>query len=222
VQALSQVEKLQITEIPAMNIIKTPIEGLLILEPQVHGDARGWFMESFSQQRFDAAVGHSVKFVQDNHSHSQRGVLRGLHYQLAPHAQGKLVRVASGVVWDVAVDLRLQSATFGHWYGVELSAHNQRQFWVPEGFAHGFVTLSEAADFLYKTTNYYAPGTDRAIRWDDATLAIQWPALPAAIGSVSNDAQTPAKNEGGFNVSAKDQVAATFEAAKAELVALCG
>ena len=198
-----------------MNVITTPIEGLLILEPQVHGDARGWFMESFSQQRFDAAVGKPVKFVQDNHSHSQRGVLRGLHYQLFPHAQGKLVRVASGVVWDVAVDLRLGSATFGQWFGVELSAKNQRQFWVPEGFAHGFVTLSETADFLYKTTNYYAPGTDRAIRWDDPQLAIGWPALPQI-------ADTGAQTAHGFNVSAKDQAAATFAAAQTELVALAG
>ena len=161
-----------------MQVIKTPIEGLLILEPKVHGDARGWFMESFNLQTFTQAVGMHIDFVQDNHSHSSQGVLRGLHYQLPPHAQAKLVRVTSGVVWDVAVDIRKQSPTFGQWHGVELSAQNQRQFWIPEGFAHGFVVLSDTADFLYKTTNHYAPQSDRVIAWNDPTLAVAWPQVP--------------------------------------------
>jgi dTDP-4-dehydrorhamnose 3,5-epimerase len=158
-----------------MNIVPTDIPDLLILEPRVFGDARGFFMESWNQQAFDAAVGRPTAFVQDNHSRSARGVLRGLHYQLPPHAQGKLVRVTQGRVFDVAVDLRRSSATFGRWSGVELSGENQRQFWVPPGFAHGFLVLSESADFLYKTTAYYQPAAEHAVRWDDAELAIAWP-----------------------------------------------
>lgn len=158
-----------------MQKIATPIADLLLFEPRLFGDARGFFMESFNQRQFDAAVGRPVRFVQDNHSRSLRGVLRGLHYQLPPAAQGKLVRCVVGEVFDVAVDLRRSSASFGRWYGVRLSAENKRQLWLPEGFAHGFVVLSEVAEFLYKTTDYYAPEAERAIRWDDPQLAIDWP-----------------------------------------------
>ena len=157
-----------------MNIIPTAIPDVLILEPQVFGDARGLFFESFNQTHFDEAVGRHVAFVQDNHSRSRKGVLRGLHYQIQ-QPQGKLVRVARGAVYDVAVDLRKPSPTFGRWLGVELSEENQRQLWVPEGFAHGFLVLSESADFLYKTTRYYAPAHERCIAWNDETLAIAWP-----------------------------------------------
>ncbi len=172
-----------------MNVERTAIEGVLILEPKVFGDTRGFFMESFNQQRFDAAVGGPVAFVQDNHSRSSRGVLRGLHYQLAPHAQGKLVRVTSGSVFDVAVDLRRGSATFGRWVGVELSGENHRQLWLPPGMAHGFLVTSDSADFLYKTTGYYAPAAEACIRWDDATLAIAWPDVGIAPLVSAKDAQ---------------------------------
>lgn len=158
-----------------MRIIQTALPGVLIFEPQVFGDERGFFLESFNQRAFDQAVGEHVEFVQDNHSRSQRGVLRGLHYQLPPHAQGKLVRVASGRVFDVAVDMRRDSVTFGRWAGSELSAVEHRQLWIPAGFAHGFLVLSDAADFLYKTTNYYAPASEVSVRWDDPRLAITWP-----------------------------------------------
>lgn len=157
-----------------MNVIDTAIADVKIIEPTVFGDERGFFFESFNQQRFDEAIGRPVQFVQDNHSRSARGVLRGLHYQLPPHAQGKLVRVTEGEVFDVAVDIRRSSPSFGQWVGVLLSAANKRQLWIPEGFAHGFVTVSEHAEFLYKTTNYYAPASDRGIRWDDAQLGIDW------------------------------------------------
>lgn len=157
-----------------MKVTTTAIADVLILEPQVFGDARGFFLESFNQQRFNAATASNYQFVQDNHSRSARGVLRGLHYQVQ-NPQGKLVRVAAGAVWDVAVDIRPQSPTFGQWVGVELSAQNQRQLWIPPGLAHGFVVLSDSADFLYKTTDYYAPAHERCIRWDDPTLAIAWP-----------------------------------------------
>jgi len=160
-----------------LKVIRTRIEGVLILEPKVFGDARGFFMESFNQAAFDAAVGTPTAFVQDNHSRSARGVLRGLHYQVAPHAQGKLVRVSQGAVYDVAVDVRVGSPTFGQWEGVELSADNHRQLWLPPGMAHGFVVLSEAADFLYKTTAYYLPQAERSIRWDDPAIGIVWPAM---------------------------------------------
>jgi dTDP-4-dehydrorhamnose 3,5-epimerase len=160
-----------------MNCIRTAIPDVCILEPKVFGDARGFFYESFNARAFTAATGLNPTFVQDNHSKSARGVLRGLHYQLQ-QAQGKLVRVVAGEVFDVAVDIRRSSATFGQWVGVHLSAESQRQLWVPEGFAHGFLVLSESAEFLYKTTDYYAPAHERAIRWDDATLGIEWPALP--------------------------------------------
>lgn len=163
-----------------MNVIRTEIEGVLILEPKVFGDERGFFMESFNQQAFDAAVGHHVEFVQDNHSRSVKGVLRGLHYQAPPHAQGKLVRVVKGAVFDVAVDIRLSSPTFGRWIGVELTEDNRRQVWIPPDLAHGFLVTSESADFLYKTTDYYAPSAERSIRWDDPELAIRWPLTGAA------------------------------------------
>jgi len=157
-----------------MQVIATKIPEVLILEPKVFGDTRGFFMESFNAQAFKQATGLEVTFVQDNHSRSARGVLRGLHYQIQ-QAQGKLVRVVAGEVFDVAVDLRQSSATFGQWEGVLLSAENHRQLWIPPGFAHGFVVLSETADFLYKTTDYYAPQHEACLKWDDPTVGIEWP-----------------------------------------------
>ena len=157
-----------------MKVITTALPEVLILEPQIFGDERGFFYESFNARRFAEATGVTREFVQDNHSRSARGVLRGLHYQLQ-QAQGKLVRVSAGEVYDVAVDVRRSSANFGKWVGVHLSAENKRQLWVPEGFAHGFLVLSEYAEFLYKTTDYYAPVRERCIRWDDPQLAIDWP-----------------------------------------------
>ena len=157
-----------------MQAINTELPGVIILEPRVFGDQRGFFFESFNARDFADATGLQREFVQDNHSRSAKGVLRGLHYQVQ-QAQGKLVRVTAGEVYDVAVDLRRSSPNFGRWVGVHLSAKNNRQLWVPEGFAHGFVVLSEFAEFLYKTTNYYAPEHERCIRWDDPTLAIDWP-----------------------------------------------
>jgi dTDP-4-dehydrorhamnose 3,5-epimerase len=157
-----------------MKVTPTAIADVLILEPQVFGDSRGFFLESFNQKRFNEVTGAQHLFVQDNHSRSARGVLRGLHYQ-EQQAQGKLVRVAAGAVWDVAVDIRPGSPTCGQWVGVELSADNQRQLWIPPGLAHGFIVLSETADFLYKTTDYYAPAHECCIRWDDPALAIAWP-----------------------------------------------
>ncbi len=157
-----------------MQIIGTKITDVKILEPKVFGDERGFFMESYNQRQFEQLLGIKPTFVQDNHSRSTQGVLRGLHYQIQ-QPQGKLVRVISGKVYDVAVDIRRSSSTFGQWVGVELSAANHRQFWVPEGFAHGFLVLSETADFLYKTTDYYAPQYERCICWNDPELAIKWP-----------------------------------------------
>ena len=157
-----------------MNVIPTELPDVLVLEPRVFGDERGFFFESFNARAFAEATGLTREFVQDNHSRSARGVLRGLHYQIS-QPQGKLVRVVAGEVFDVAVDLRRGSPTFGRWAGVHLSADNKRQLWVPEGFAHGFVVLSESAEFLYKTTDYYAPEHERCIRWDDPQLAIDWP-----------------------------------------------
>lgn len=170
-----------------MNVIKTAIPDVLIFEPKVFGDERGFFFESFNQKLFEEAVGYQVNFVQDNHSKSSKGVLRGLHYQLPPHAQGKLVRCVAGEVFDVAVDIRKSSPTFGQWVGVNLSGENKRQLWIPEGFAHGFVTLTETAEFLYKTTNYYAPVSDRGIAWNDAKIAIKWPELSADILTSAKD-----------------------------------
>lgn len=175
-----------------MQRVNTDLEGLIMFEPKVFGDERGFFFESFNARQFAEATGLQREFVQDNHSRSQRGVLRGLHYQVQ-QAQGKLVRVTAGEVYDVAVDLRRSSATFGRWMGVHLSAENKRQLWVPEGFAHGFVVLSEFAEFLYKTTNYYAPEHERCIRWDDPTLAIDWPLHEAP--------QLSAKDQAGVSFS---------------------
>lgn len=157
-----------------MNITTTPIDGLLVIEPTVFGDDRGFFYESFNAQRFAELTGVQADFVQDNHSRSARNVLRGMHYQIQ-QAQGKLVRVVSGSVYDVAVDLRKSSPTFGKWYGVELSAENKRQFWIPPGFAHGFAVTSEFAEFLYKTTDYYAPEYERSLLWNDPAVGIEWP-----------------------------------------------
>lgn len=157
-----------------MRVIETTIPEVLIVEPTVFGDERGFFFESFNARRFAELTGVHSHFVQDNHSRSVKGVLRGLHYQIR-QPQGKLVRVVSGEVWDVAVDLRRASPTFGQWVGVTLSAENKRQLWIPEGFAHGFVVVSESAEFLYKTTDYWAPEHERCIAWNDPTLALPWP-----------------------------------------------
>jgi dTDP-4-dehydrorhamnose 3,5-epimerase len=166
-----------------VKVERTRLPEVLIIEPKVFGDARGFFMESWNKARFDEAVGHAVEFVQDNHSRSSRGVLRGLHYQ-ARQAQGKLVRVTSGRVFDVAVDLRRPSPRLGQWVGVELSADNHRQLWVPPGFAHGYLTLSDTADFLYKATDYYAPEHERALAWDDTHVGIEWPLAELGIPPV--------------------------------------
>jgi len=174
-----------------MKVTTTAIEGLLILEPRVFGDERGFFLESFNQKLFDDAIGCKVRFVQDNHSRSTQGVLRGLHYQLPPHTQGKLVRVTKGSVFDVAVDMRRSSSSFGCWVGVELSGQNHRQLWLPPGMAHGFLVTSDSADFLYKTTGYYAPEAEGCVRWDDPVIGIKWPALDAAPVLSSKDAVAP-------------------------------
>ena len=158
-----------------MKITPQAIPDVLLIEPKVFGDARGFFFESFNQQAFAAATGVDLPFVQDNHSRSGRGVLRGLHYQVAPKAQGKLVRVTSGAVFDVAVDIRRDSPTFGRWAGAVLSEENQQQLWIPPGLAHGFVVLTDTADFLDNTTDYYSPAHERAIRWDDPAIGIDWP-----------------------------------------------
>jgi dTDP-4-dehydrorhamnose 3,5-epimerase len=179
-----------------MQVIKTALADVLILEPKVFGDDRGFFYESFNQQTFAQLSGVNTEFVQDNHSKSAANVLRGLHYQIQ-QAQGKLVRVTAGAVFDVAVDIRRQSATFGQWVGVVLSAENKRQMWVPAGFAHGFLVMEDNTEFLYKTTDYYAPQHERCIRWDDPLIAIDWPLT------------TPP------NLSAKDQLG--FSLAQAEV-----
>lgn len=160
-----------------MQVIETLLPQVLIFEPKVFGDERGFFMESFNQRDFEQTTGLTRHFVQDNHSRSRQGVLRGIHYQLE-QPQGKLVRVTQGRVFDVAVDLQRRSPTFGQWVGVELSAENHRQLWVPEGFGHAFLVLSESADFLYKTTDYYHPASERCIRFDDPELSIAWPEVP--------------------------------------------
>ena len=170
-----------------MNVISTAIPDVKIFEPKVFGDSRGFFLESFNQKIFEEATGLKRNFVQDNHSKSSRGVLRGLHYQQPPMEQGKLVRVTQGEVFDVAVDIRKTSPTFGQWVGVYLSAENKRQLWIPEGFAHGFLTLSDTAEFLYKTTNYYSPQHEEAIAWNDPDLNIQWPQVGAVILSAKDE-----------------------------------
>ncbi len=155
-------------------VMQTPLAGVLVLEPKVFGDARGFFYESFNQRDFNQATGLNETFVQDNHSKSAKGVLRGLHYQ-TQHAQGKLVRVVQGAVFDVAVDIRKGSPTFGKWFGLELSAENKRQLWIPAGLAHGFLVISESAEFLYKTTDYYHPDFERSLLWSDPAIGIDWP-----------------------------------------------
>lgn len=157
-----------------MNAMPLAIPEVILFTPRVFGDARGFFFESFNARRFSEAAGLNPDFVQDNHSRSSQGVLRGLHYQLPPHAQGKLVRVVSGEVFDVAVDIRRSSPTFGRWVGATLSAENKQQLWIPPGFAHGFVTLSDSAEFLYKTTAFYAPEAERCILWNDPDIGVQW------------------------------------------------
>lgn len=178
-----------------MNVLPTDIPGVLILEPRVFGDHRGFFFESFNLRAWREKTGLNTTFVQENHSRSAQHVLRGLHYQIK-QAQGKLVRVVVGEVFDVAVDLRRSSSTFGQWTGVHLSAENKRQFWIPEGFGHGFVVLSEAAEFLYHTTDYYAPEHERSIVWNDPDLAITWPIAGEPL------------------LSAKDAAAPSFKAAE--------
>ena len=173
-----------------MKAIPQSIPEVILFEPKVFGDDRGFFFESFNHKGFEEAVGRQVSFVQDNHSKSARHVLRGLHYQIQ-QAQGKLVRVVQGEVFDVAVDLRKSSPTFGQWVGVHLSADNKHQLWVPEGFAHGFVVLSESAEFVYKTTNYYAPAHERSLVWNDPDIAIRWPLDAAPQLSAKDLAGSP-------------------------------
>jgi dTDP-4-dehydrorhamnose 3,5-epimerase len=170
-----------------MKLLPTTLPGVVVIEPAVFGDDRGWFYESFNEARFNAALDDiglppAPRFVQDNHSSSKAGVLRGLHYQLQPQAQGKLVRVVQGAAWDVAVDIRPGSPTFGLWFGLELNADNKRQLWIPEGYAHGFVALQDDTHFLYKTTDVWSKACERAIRWDDPAIAIAWP-LPAGLAA---------------------------------------
>ena len=179
-----------------MQATRLAIPDVVLIEPKVFGDARGFFFESFNQRAFNEATGAQHDFVQDNHSRSARGVLRGLHYQIQ-QPQGKLVRVVRGAVFDVAVDLRRSSPTFGRWVGEELSEDNHRQLWVPPGFAHGFVVLSETAEFLYKTTDYYAPAHERCIAWNDPTLAIDW-----HLGGVAP--LLSAKDAAGFSLDAAE------------------
>lgn len=170
-----------------MNVIDTPLPGVLVLEPKVFGDARGFFLESWNRAVF-AGLGLDLDFVQDNHSRSAKGVLRGLHYQI-DEPQGKLVRAVSGAVFDVAVDVRRSSTHFGQWFGCELTAENHRMMWIPPGFAHGFLVLSESADFLYKATAYYAPQSDRGIRWNDPRIGVQWPLEGAPVLSAKDEVQ---------------------------------
>ncbi|REJ40148.1 MAG: dTDP-4-dehydrorhamnose 3,5-epimerase [Microcystis flos-aquae TF09] len=176
-----------------MKVIPTEIPDVLIIEPQVYGDDRGFFLESFNQKDFREKTGVNTTFVQDNHSMSLKNVLRGLHYQI-PNPQGKLVRVVNGIVFDVAVDARQSSPTFGQWVGCVLSAENKRIFWVPEGFGHGFLVLSDRAEFLYKTTNYYYPKYEKTILWNDADLGIDWPLETPPILSPKDQAGQPFKS----------------------------
>jgi len=174
-------------------VTKTPIEGVLVLEPKVFGDERGFFFESFNARDFEMATGLQRTFVQDNHSKSAKGVLRGMHYQVQ-HAQGKLVRVTQGAVFDVSVDIRRNSPSFGKWFGCELSADNKKQLWIPEGLAHGFLVTSDSAEFLYKTTDYYHPEFERSLLWNDADVGIEWPlqslAAPPLLAEKDRRAQT--------------------------------
>ena len=174
-----------------MKVTPLHIPDVLLIEPEIFGDDRGFFFESFNQENFKKVTGKKINFVQDNHSRSIKGVLRGLHYQLPPKAQGKLVRVTQGEVFDVVVDLRQTSVTFGKWVGETLSAENKKQIWIPEGFAHGFLTLSDTAEFLYKTTNFYSLEHERSISWNDPNIGINWPDINIVL-------------------SAKDKVASTF------------
>ncbi|GIX29053.1 dTDP-4-dehydrorhamnose 3,5-epimerase [Pelomicrobium sp. G1] len=176
-----------------MKILPTEIPEVLLIEPKVFEDERGFFFESFNQRAFREATGLNPAFVQDNHSRSFKNVLRGLHYQLPPKAQGKLVRVVAGEVFDVAVDLRRRSPTFGRWVGTRLSGENKRMLWIPEGFAHGFLVLSEYADFLYKTTDYYSPEHERTLAWNDPAIAIRWPLEDRPILSVKDRTGQPLK-----------------------------
>jgi dTDP-4-dehydrorhamnose 3,5-epimerase len=176
-----------------MQVIQTAIPDVLVLEPKVFGDARGFFFESYNENDFFAATGLRPSFVQDNHSRSAKDVLRGLHYQIQ-QPQGKLVRVTAGEVFDVAVDIRKSSSTFGQWVGAHLSAENRRMMWVPVGFAHGFLVLSESAEFLYKTTDFYAPQHERCISWDDPKIGIQWPLQGAPLLSAKDQQGVLLKN----------------------------
>lgn len=172
-----------------MKVTPLNIPDVLLIKPEVFGDDRGFFFESFNQKGFEEAVGHKISFVQDNHSRSVKGVLRGLHYQLPPKAQGKLVRVIQGEVFDVAVDLRQSSPTFGKWASEILSSDNKKQLWIPEGFAHGFLTLSDSAEFLYKVTDFYSAEHERNIRWNDKTIGIKWPALNVSLSKKDQNAK---------------------------------
>lgn len=169
-----------------MKVTPLNIPDVLLIEPQVFGDERGFFYESFNQNKFEEAIGRKINFVQDNHSKSVKGVLRGLHYQLRPKAQGKIVRVIQGEVFDVAVDLRQSSPTFGKWVGEILSSDNKKQLWIPEGFAHGFLTLSDTAEFLYKTTDFYSKNHEEAIQWNDETIRIDWPTKDVSLSPKDN------------------------------------
>ena len=173
-----------------MKVTPLSIPDVVLIEPQVFGDNRGFFFESFNQNKFEEVIGKKINFVQDNHSKSVKGVLRGLHYQLPPKAQGKLVRVIHGEVFDVAVDIRKSSPTFGKWVGEILSSDNKKQMWIPEGFAHGFVTLSDTAEFLYKTTDFYSKEHEQAIRWNDETIGIQWPTKDISLSVKDETAQS--------------------------------
>ena len=171
-----------------MKVTRLSIPDVLLIEPQVFNDDRGFFFESFNQEKFEEAIGRKINFVQDNHSKSTKGVLRGLHYQIPPRAQGKIIRVTQGEVFDVVVDLRKSSPTFGKWAGEILSSDNKKQMWIPEGFAHGFLTLSDTAEFLYKTTDFYSKDHEEAIQWNDKIIDIDWPVKNVSLSSKDNAA----------------------------------
>lgn len=187
-----------------MNVQRLDIEGLVVFEPRVFSDERGAFFESFNEARFREATGFAGSFVQDNHSISHKGVLRGLHYQLPPYAQGKLVRVVAGAVFDVAVDIRLGSPTFGKWAAVELSAANRKQFWIPAGFAHGFLACEEGTEFLYKTTEFWNAASERSIRWNDSDVGVEWPLNEAPVLSGKDAEATPLRDATPFVSRASD------------------